>query len=880
MSINKKNSDGSYSQFAGMPYVTKDNIGLSKVENKNSEDIRGEITSKNIKDALGYTPANDVDEKKSQNDIAVLSSRMDGFTKLGEGSTTGDAELEDIRVAYDGKTYSNAGTAVRSQVTELKETIAEINAELFELNSTNVLKEMTKSSKTVGGLTFTWDENKCTISGKKTGAAFNNLYADTTHLPKNIHAGDDVYLSFESTSANICIQIFFYDSNGSNTSIDVLQSSTITVPSDTIGLIARIYAIAETGTTINAVISDIKFLNALSNNQLAEKMAKSSNRVDEIENLNCANVLAEMRKSNTTNGGITFEWNGNNCKLSGSRTALAVYSLYNNSKKMPENIKSGDEVYITFDVDNPNVYLQAFFYASDGSNTQKDILKSNDIVIPDNTVGMILRICVNTPLNQDIDETIRNIKVTNTLSNAELNDKIDGSYTNGLYTSQEYLPSCDLNTLVDTKSYMLIDTNSYDNLPNGKDAGVLNVYKYNKIVFQEFTSLSKKDHYKRWMTASGNWKDWMQNSGADQPVYNVTQTFNEYSNTYNVTSTPTITPDSDYVLNSTNDTTDRTSDIITMLNQLGICRLGVGVFYVNGVDMPSDTMIIGSGAQTKVILLGDDSTEGYAIRMNSRCTVQDMAIMGSTVDYTDNSSAYPADTDYVNRHGILWQGNASGANNNIPRRGIISRCYISNFSGGGITCYDSGLNVISGINVSDCWIWHCYAGINIQFYSEFSRWTNVSCNTCHYGAIDNGGNQTFANCSFSKNIVGMMIDNSMSQSTNNSHGSVCNCVIDHSDENVGVGIKLLGVSNGELFSNIQLFYSSIEIDRCKGISLSNFDFGRSKSDGRSGTVKITNNSFVIMDKFICRESPVISVDGTSKLIMTDCYTWTGEKIEN
>lgn len=123
MSINKKNSDGSHSQVAGMPYVTKDNLGIEKVENKSSEDIRGEITSKNITDALGYTPANDVDEKKSQNDIAVLASRMDGFTKLGEGSTTGDAELEDIRVAYDGKTYSNAGTAVRSQVTELKETI-------------------------------------------------------------------------------------------------------------------------------------------------------------------------------------------------------------------------------------------------------------------------------------------------------------------------------------------------------------------------------------------------------------------------------------------------------------------------------------------------------------------------------------------------------------------------------------------------------------------------------------------------------------------------------------------------------------------------------------------------------------------------------------
>lgn len=58
MSVNKKNSDGSYNQYASKPYVTKDNIGLSKVENKSSEDIRGEITSKNVTDALGYTPVN------------------------------------------------------------------------------------------------------------------------------------------------------------------------------------------------------------------------------------------------------------------------------------------------------------------------------------------------------------------------------------------------------------------------------------------------------------------------------------------------------------------------------------------------------------------------------------------------------------------------------------------------------------------------------------------------------------------------------------------------------------------------------------------------------------------------------------------------------
>lgn len=53
-------------------------------------------------------------------DIAVLDGRMDEFTTLPEGSTTGDAELIDIRVGADGTTYANAGTAVREQVNDVK----------------------------------------------------------------------------------------------------------------------------------------------------------------------------------------------------------------------------------------------------------------------------------------------------------------------------------------------------------------------------------------------------------------------------------------------------------------------------------------------------------------------------------------------------------------------------------------------------------------------------------------------------------------------------------------------------------------------------------------------------------------------------------------
>ena len=71
--------------------------------------------------------------------INVIRARITNFTSLKDGSTTGDAELMDIRVDMDGNSYASAGEAVRAGLKNIRD---EVTKEIKDFTESEEVKAM------------------------------------------------------------------------------------------------------------------------------------------------------------------------------------------------------------------------------------------------------------------------------------------------------------------------------------------------------------------------------------------------------------------------------------------------------------------------------------------------------------------------------------------------------------------------------------------------------------------------------------------------------------------------------------------------------------------------------------------------------------------
>ena len=319
----------------------------------------------------------------------------------------------------------------------------------------------------------------------------------------------------------------------------------------------------------------------------------------------------------------------------------------------------------------------------------------------------------------------------------------------------------------------------------------------------------------------------------------------------------------EYYLPSTRNSEDRTREIEDLLQRFGACALGPGTYVVKNLKMPDGTMLRGEGSATKLLLHPEGS---FTVQLGSFCTVRDLMVLGSEepIELPDAVG---------DRHGLLFLGNATPEDYHTqPRNSIISGCFASGFTGGGLTCHDTGYSTVCSLTVSDCHIWNCGAGINISHFSEYHEFTNVLCSANRYGCINNGGNNVFVNCGFNSNITGFLIDNSRGQSNNNSHGSAIGCTFNHSDKNKGIGIQILGATSGYVFTGCQVFFSRIILENSHGILFDNLNCGRMVSVSvKGGSSTIFSTSHFLNDL-------EYHVEDNSLVKFLHCYTRDGRKV--
>lgn len=343
-------------------------------------------------------------------------------------------------------------------------------------------------------------------------------------------------------------------------------------------------------------------------------------------------------------------------------------------------------------------------------------------------------------------------------------------------------------------------------------------------------------------------------------------------------------------LRSTNDTTDRTVEIVNRLNADGYCQLLEGTYYVSGIVMSAGQRISGVGAKT-IIRLNDSVTSGAAIKLTTDCSIEDLTISGSDTDIELTSTV-------GTRYGIDWTtSNTDGTSTKY--RPSVHNVRIHGFSGAGIYCENTGLNVSTGGVFDSAFIYNCGVGIYIPQLSEFNHFTNISAKYCYYGAICNGGNNTFVNCGFDANTEGFREYNSpIAQHTNDSHSQCIGCTFHHNNT---YAIYIRGNRFGFVFSGCQVasadicveqgsggvIFNGLNILNSAGIVLTNpynviFSACQWRITSNAPTITVTGVSAsgggaVLFDSCIANIVPTISVTDNDNVFFHECYTSNGAR---
>jgi hypothetical protein len=305
------------------------------------------------------------------------------------------------------------------------------------------------------------------------------------------------------------------------------------------------------------------------------------------------------------------------------------------------------------------------------------------------------------------------------------------------------------------------------------------------------------------------------------------------------------------------DNANAETGIAVRLSTFGRCILGKGIFTIsNGITMPANSLVKGYGKDTIVRYTGN----GVCFVMGDRCTIRDLTLQGSDEDLT-----LPDIEDTIStKHAIEWTGET-------VQFGTVDSCIIERFEGSAIYAHDTGTPVDRNLLISNCILRNNGLGVYIRKDSEFNKIVNCGIVKNTYGILNRGGNNIVDNCGIDANKVGIKVD--ADEGSNNGHGNISNCTVNHSNNNEGYGLMIDGTGR-MIVSNCNFYFSKIRLANGNGNIVNGCGFGNNAiievAEGASNRVDIICNCMMRST------SNAINVySGVAKV--SNC--WTREGIE-
>ena len=710
------------------------------------------------------------------------------------------------------------GTTYSSLGVAIRTQTKDLDDKILSWNSEDLIWRMDHQNRTLSGITFTWTgKNTVKVSGTSTDITSTNLVVGA--LPSYLSVGGTYHVYFSDDV--VWFRVYFYTNTSWTSMISeayyTKQGGTFTIPAGTGGVIIRIWL--PKGVTVNKEVSVSMFRG--------------------VPNYDLSNRAIQTNK------------NGTGAPINSCNNAL----------------------------DN-SIY---FVSSANGVTTPPDFPLGRPGWLTTIAQGSV-KVQFAVPYVYEFQA----VKTRRYIGGAWGAWYDCGAYT-GIYdgTTDAIYSSCDD---VNSSGAMFIASSGGTPTLTGfpySEAGFLQTTVTGNFRLQIAYPYSPNANTAKWRIkrADGwsSWNDLGSGSGGSGQTITIEQEISRdtYNNTYNITATPEITTDTNGWLNAVDsDTesesgkTDMTPAIMAMLSGAGYCHLGPGIFYVSGnIDIPTGATLEGCGNNTCIRLLSS-VTSGYICRLKEYGKVRSIRFSGG---YNAGDISTP---DIGGRKGVIFIGNRDGQDSEVTptttKCSQITGCTFENLDSG-IYGYNAGGGLQEGLIVSDCYITRCKAGINLDYWTEYCKFSNVVTFQCYFACINNGGNNVFVGCTF-HGVEGFVLDNSAGNKSNQGHGSVIGCTFNHIDNmnrpqeaGRGLGIKMIGNTAGFVFSGCQLWYGEVYVENSRGVSFADCLFG-----GGSIEITTTGSYPLFLNGCTFQSAPNVSAETAPKY--TGCYTFTGDSV--